>query len=101
MDGSSSTWAADLLAAFRAGRLSADELWSVVLDCHALSDPAPVVQLVLRSHAACLAPTAVFPTEGIPAVVPPPAAPAAPADLASEGELFVLDEACDDLSIPA
>ena len=92
MDGSSSTWAADLLAAFRAGRLSAEELWSVVLDCHALSDPAPVVQLVLRSHAACLAPTVV---------VPSPAAPAAPADLASEGELFVLDEACDDLSIPA
>ena len=96
MDGSSSTWAADLLAAFRAGRLSAEELWSVVLDCHALIDPAPVVHLVLRSHAACLAPA-----EPVPAVVAPSATPPAPADPANEGELFVLDEAGDDLSIPA
>ena len=96
MDGSSSTWAADLLAAFRAGRLSAEELWSVVLDCHALSDPAPVVHLVLRSHAAYLAPPVI-----VPAMVASSASIQGPVDPANEGELFVLDEAGDDLSIPA
>ena len=94
MHGPPSTWAADLLAAFRMGRLSAEELWCVVLDCHGLSDPAPVVDLVLRSHAALLAPALGLPPG-------PPALVQAPADPQSEAELFVLDEAADDLSIPA
>ena len=78
------TWAADLLAAFRAGLLSADELWCVVLDCHGLSDPAPVVGLVLRSHAAL-------------SVVPHPPL----VELTNEVELFVLDETSEGLSISA
>lgn len=82
MAGAPPTWATGLMTAFRSGRLSADELWCVVLDCHGLPDPRPVVELVLRSHAALAE------------------APEAP-DLANEAELFVLDEAADELSIPA
>lgn len=92
------TWAAELLVAFRRGRLSADELWCVVLDCHALTDPAPVVDLVLRSHAAWLAALAASaPTAPptLPTLVP------AHSDPPNEAELFVLDETADELSIPA
>lgn len=102
MDGVSSTWAAALLAAFRAGRLSAEELWSVVLDCHGLADPRPVVELVLRSHAA-LAAAAPMTVSSAREVAPaPPSTDAADGgDPANEAEVFVLDEAVDDLSIPA
>lgn len=112
MDGVSCTWAADLLAAFRAGRLSAEEMWCVVLDCHGLVDPRPVVELVLRSHAA-LASAAPHPASSSrPLIAPAPSDPVSAApeptadqlwsgDHANEAEVFVLDEAVDDLSIPA
>jgi hypothetical protein len=98
MDGSPATWVADLIASFRAGRLSAEELWCVVLDCHGLADPAPVVRLVLRSHAALTGDREAEPL----AAVPPAPAPAPVAiEPANEGEVFVLDDSIDELSIPA
>ena len=112
MDGVSCTWAADLLAAFRAGRLSAEEMWCVVLDCHGLVDPRPVVELVLRSHAALASAAphpsassrplaAAVPLDRVNAAPEPAADPLWSGDGANEAEVFVLDEAIDDLSIPA
>ena len=91
------TWAAELMQAFRAGRLSADELWCVVLDCHALADPAAVVGLVLRSHAALGAPTEPAPVTAASTASDPGRA----SEPMTEAELFVLDGADEDLSIPA
>jgi hypothetical protein len=50
-----SSWAGRLFSAFAQGELGADELWTLVLDCHAAPDPDRLLARVLDSYGELLA----------------------------------------------
>lgn len=54
MDRAGPGWASPLFAAFRAGALGPDELWTLVLSCHDHADAAGLARRVLASYGVAL-----------------------------------------------